>query len=99
MGDIGNGLADDLAVGIPGRAVAGEDDAGAVNVMYGSPAGLMSERSEIWSQRSAGIADVAERLDSFGASLVAADFGRGSTLDLAIGVPGESVRGSLMRVG
>ncbi len=53
----------------------------------------MSERSEIWSQRSAGIADVAERLDSFGASLVAADFGRGSTLDLAIGVPGESVRG------
>jgi hypothetical protein len=83
----------DLAVGIPGFNL----QAGAVGVLYGSPNGLrgenrLSQRRQLWTQDSTGIADVAEAGDRFGATLAGGEFGMSSlATDLAIGVPGEDL--------
>jgi WD40 repeat protein len=83
---------DDLAIG-----TAGEDDsAGAVRVAYGSPTGLTSAGSQLWSQASPGIEGNHEDDDRFGATLAAGNFNgdrdpvTGLGLDdLAVGMPGE----------
>jgi hypothetical protein len=54
-------------------------------------AGLNDRRSQIWSQRTAGITDTAETGDRFGWSLAAGDFDKDGHADLAIGVPFEDV--------
>ncbi len=83
----------DLAVGVPGEDVGTVLDAGAVNVIYGSPRGLTAAGNQLWTQDSPGIEDVAEAQgERFGAALAAANFGKGSQADLAIGVPGEDQR-------
>ena len=43
--------------------------AGAVNVIYGSAAGLTATDNQLWHQNSSGIADAAEAGDHFGGSL------------------------------
>jgi len=95
-GDFNGDTYDDLAVGVPGESVGGTPNAGAVNILYGMPGGLLGDSfapliSQFWHQNSSGIAESAEDGDSFGSSLAAADFGKSSRDDLAIGVPGESV--------
>jgi FG-GAP repeat len=45
----GDGLAD-LAVGVPGEDVAGVSDAGAVQVLYGTPSGLERPGNQFWHQ-------------------------------------------------
>jgi hypothetical protein len=88
----GDGFAD-LAVGVPGEDVGTVVDAGAVNVIYGSPRGLTAAGNQLWTQDSPGIKDMAEAEgERFGAALAAANFGEGSPADLAIGVPGEDQR-------
>jgi hypothetical protein len=94
--NFGNGAQDDLAIGVPG--VTQEDrstivGAGAVNLLYGSAAGLTTGGSQLFSQDSAGVAGTAEYADSFGLALAAADFGGSSQADLAVGVPGEDLGG------
>ena len=84
---------DDLAVGVPNETVAGVFHAGAVHVIYGSPAGLSATDTQFIHQNSTGISDSAEESDQFGLSLAAADFGNGVRADLAIGVPRENVGG------
>jgi hypothetical protein len=87
-GDFGGDGSSDLAVGAPGEDLAA-DDAGAVNVIYGSFAfGLRALDNQFWSQDSTGIIDSSEAHDQFGAALAAVGF-NGS--DLAVGVPGEDV--------
>lgn len=74
------------------------DYSGAVNVIYGSPAGLSPGGNQIWSQASKGIAGTPEggidEPDCFGWSLAAGSFGHDqggrAFEDLAIRVPGES---------
>ena len=85
---------DDLAIGIPGKAVGGQSQAGSVLVVYGGASGLTSTGHRIFDQDSTGggtMLDVAEALDQFGAALVAGNFNDSLADDLAIGAPGEEV--------
>jgi hypothetical protein len=87
---------DDLAVGIPGRAVQAADlsiqeSAGAVEVIYGSATGLQDSGRQLWRQGASAVIGAPEESDGFGSSLSAGDFDGDGFADLAVGVPGESV--------
>jgi hypothetical protein len=92
-GDFGWGPEDDLAIGVPAEDL-GSINAGAVNVIYGSSGGLNSRGNEFWSQNSEGVPDQAERYDSFGSELLAADLERTKEDDLVVGVVNESFSGA-----
>jgi nucleoside phosphorylase len=62
-----------------------------VNVLYGSSTGLTASGDQFWHQNSSGIADAAEEFDGFGFALAAANFGKATQADLAVGVPEEDV--------
>jgi len=86
---------DDLAIGVPDEDIGyplSISDAGAVQVLYGSPVGLSATfqiDDQFWTQNSANIDDQAEYIDRFGYSLAAADFNGDGKDDLAIDVPFE----------
>jgi hypothetical protein len=87
----------DLAIGVPQEDIGAIKDAGAVNVIYGSAAGLTATdpsvpASQFWNQDSAGVPDRAEANDHFGTALAAGDFNHDGFSDLAVGVPGEDLR-------
>ena len=86
---------DDLGVGIPGEdlneGVSLIMDGGAVAILFGSANGLTATGDQIWNQNSPSVFDDAEEFDSFGRSVVAADFNNDGRDDLVIGVPFESV--------
>ena len=85
VADLGRGAQDDLAIGSP----LGASESGQVTVVYGSRTGLVWAGRQVWTQDVAGVPGSSADRDAFGSALVAADFGRGSHADLAIGVPGE----------
>jgi hypothetical protein len=89
----GDGFAD-LAVGAPGENLRSAVDAGAVNVLYGSPGGLqsISPDDQFWTQGKRVVRDAAQGGDQFGATLRAGDFNGDGFADLAVGVPGEDVK-------
>jgi disulfide bond formation protein DsbB len=64
----GDGFAD-LAIGVVFEDVGSADEAGAVNVLYGSAAGLSPAGNQLWHQDRGGIADQAEFQDDFGSAL------------------------------
>ena len=88
----------DLAIGSPDTQVlkdpdpgwSGDDEAGTVNVLYGSADGLSIAGNQLWTQHGRRIKGRVGP-DEFGESLVAANFGkdpgRSSYDDLAIGAP------------
>ena len=86
----GDGFAD-LAIGVPFEDVGVNSNAGAVNVLYGSSSGLTGTGDQFWTQDATGVLDTAEASDDFGWSLAAANFGKSSQADLAVGVPFEDV--------
>jgi hypothetical protein len=90
-GDFNNDGRDDLAIAAAYESVGAAIQAGAVNVLYGTAAGLTSSGDQFWSQNSSDIADTAESSESFGYALAAADFNNDGRDDLAIGVPYEDV--------
>jgi hypothetical protein len=90
--------ADDLAVGVPLENVGSVAAAGAVNVLYGSPAGLSGTGSQLFTQNTQGVGSSAEEGDLFGWTLATGDFNGDTFADLAVGVPGESV-GSVAAAG
>ncbi|MGH2554307.1 MAG: hypothetical protein ACRDHO_01130 [Actinomycetota bacterium] len=79
----------DLAIGVHYENLTSHEDAGAVNVIYGSPSGLTSGGNQFWHQGSPGIDGSPERGDYFAFSLAAGDFDGDGFGDLALGVPGE----------
>ena len=84
----------DLAIGVPFEDLDGTANAGGVNVLYGSPIGLVDDDAQFWTQDSTGIEDSAETGDNFGGSLAAGDFNGDGRSDLAIGVPLEDLDGT-----
>jgi len=91
----GDGFAD-LAVGVPFKDVGGAPDAGAVSILYGSPAGLAAAGSQQWDQDLLGT--IAEANDGLGASVATGDVNGDGYDDLAVGAPGETV-GSIGAAG
>jgi hypothetical protein len=79
----------DLAVGVPSESVDGQDQAGAVNVLYGMERGLSAAGNQLWHQNSPGVLGVAGQYDTFGSSLAQADFDGDGFTDLAVGARTE----------
>ncbi|HXJ67052.1 MAG TPA: CSLREA domain-containing protein, partial [Actinomycetota bacterium] len=91
-GDFNGDGRDDLAVGVPGEEVGSVVAAGAVNVIYGTATGLgTGGKNQMFMQDTPGVVNEAEAGDRFGSSLAAANLGKTSQADLAVGVPGEGV--------
>ena len=84
---------DDLAVGAPGEAIGSLDGAGAVNVLYGSAAGLVAS-PEVFIQGSNGVGGTADQNDTFGRAIAQGLFNDDEFFDLAVGSPGESDGGA-----
>jgi hypothetical protein len=100
IGDFNNDGFDDLAIGVPNEDVGSLEDAGAVNIIYGSTSGLSStvKADQFWSQNTPNVEDVAETNDHFGSALSIGDFNNDGFDDLAIGVSNEGV-GNLSNAG
>jgi hypothetical protein len=97
-GDFDNDGRDDLAIGVPGESFGTRENAGAVLILYGRPSGLSAVDNQFWTQNSPNIFDAQETDDRFGSLLIAANFNGDNFLDLAIGVPDESI-GSAFECG
>jgi FG-GAP repeat len=76
----------DLAVGVPGE----NGVAGAVNVLYGTGAGLSGSGAQVFLQ----VGGRPEAGDRFGSALAAGDFNGDGFADLAAGASGEDVGGA-----
>jgi len=104
VGDFNNDDYDDVAVGAPGEPVITSsgtfDNAGVVNVIYGSSSGLSATvvsgtglADQIWSQNTKDIDGIPAQNDFFGFSLASGDFNDDGHDDLAIGMRGEAATG------
>ena len=91
-GDFDGDDFDDLAIGVRNESLGTlAVRAGAVNVLYGSLAGLTDQDNQFWTQTVPFIQDAAEDHDQFGAALATGDFNNDGYDDLAVGVPNEAV--------
>jgi len=81
----------DLAVGVPGEDIGTTRDAGAVTVLFGSPAGITAAGAQTLYQGAGGAAGSAEPFDNFGTSLASWILANDDLADLVVGVPGEDV--------
>lgn len=100
-GDFNGDWCDDLVIGAPGETIESSNkiSAGAVNVIYGSSAGLVPVvdegglliENQVWTQDTANVEGVAQSGARFGHSLTTGDFNDDGYDDLAIGSPFMSV--------
>lgn len=81
----------DLAVGVPDEDVGSVNQAGAVNIIYGSANGLAGGGNQYWNQDESGMAGGAETDDHFGYALAVGDFDGDGYDDLVIGIPDEDI--------
>jgi hypothetical protein len=101
--NFGKSIEADLAIGVPGEDFGATNfDGGAVNILYGTTTGLTATANQLWHQNSSlggvSILDQVEPADELGSALAAGNFGKGSGIDLAVGVPREGL-GSLGEAG
>jgi disulfide bond formation protein DsbB len=90
-GDIDGDGYDELIIGNPCESIGSIDDAGAVNVLYGSSSGLTSTGNQMWHQNSPDILGICEENDIFGAALGVGDFDGDGYADVTVGVSSEDV--------
>lgn len=93
IGNFDGDREDDLGIGSPGEGVSGQRAAGAVNVLYGTPSGLSTDRDQLWTQNTSGIKGVAGAGFQLGSSLAANDVSSNNRDELAIGIPGARISG------
>ncbi len=97
-GDFNTDGYDELVIGIPGKNVSGELDAGRILVLPGSANGLTMDGYLGLDQGTEDVSGTEEAGDLFGRSLATGDFNGDGFGDLAIGIPGED-RGDLTDSG
>jgi hypothetical protein len=97
-GDFNNNGFDDLAIGAISEDIGTIQDAGAVNVLYGSAARLTTVGDQQFFQGSGGLVGTAEEGDFVGAALSTGDYNNDSFADLAIGAPFEDI-GTILDAG
>jgi hypothetical protein len=88
-GDFDDDGYDDLAIGVPGKDIAGSPGilgAGAVQVVYGSSTGLSGARDRVFTTANDGLGIAADDSDQYGYALAAGDIDDDGDDDLAIGV-------------
>ncbi|MDT0489925.1 FG-GAP-like repeat-containing protein [Streptomyces sp. NPDC012600] len=85
----GDGYAD-IAVGVPGKDVAGKTDAGAVVVLRGSAKGLTGTGSKGFTQNTAKVPDTSEARDQFGSSVRLTDSNKDRRAELVVGAYAEN---------
>jgi hypothetical protein len=85
----------DLVIGVPLEDLNGNEDAGAVQVIYGSIDGLAADSNpdQLWTKNSTDIEGNPENFDAFGATISSGDYNGDGYDDLAIGTPGNDVLG------
>jgi hypothetical protein len=88
----GDGFAD-LAVGVPTENLDGGEDGGAVNVIYGSVAGLTSAGDDFWHQDVTDINNSVKASDLFGYFVTGGDFDGDGFDDLLTSVVGQDISG------
>jgi hypothetical protein len=81
----------DLAISIPREDIKGVSNAGAVQVLYGSPDGLTASGDQVWHQNKPGVPGRNQKNDRFGEVLTVGDFTGDGFADLAVGIPGKTV--------
>ncbi len=82
---------DDLAVGVIGETVNGVDDAGAINVIYGTSIGLDTPNNQLITQALGGVTTSPGNDDYFGYEMTTGDFNSDGIEDLAVGIPDEDI--------
>jgi hypothetical protein len=85
-GDFNNDGFADLAIGVR-RESGSRVESGAVNVLYGSAAGLTGSGSQLFTQNNVGTGNRAQPAELFGSALAAGDFDTDGFADLAVGAP------------
>ena len=101
-GDFNSDGFSDLVVGVPFDPTSGHKKAGAVNLIYGSAAGLQATgdgapNDQLWSQDAVSVMDKAQVADRFGWALAVEDFNADGFDDLAVGATMESVEAVLFK--
>lgn len=92
-GDIDADGYDDAVVGAPGEAVGSRRGSGVVHVFYGGANGIGGQRDEIVSPATTRVRGKAEANDRFGAAVAVGDIDGDGFADLAVGAPGETLKG------
>jgi hypothetical protein len=89
-GDLNGDGRDDLAIGVPDEKIGTGTSAGAVTVLFGSPAGISTTGAVYLHQNLAWIPDASERDDRFGGVLAIGDVTGDKRADLAVSSVGEN---------
>ena len=89
--DFDNDGFDDVIIGAPGEAIGSKENAGAFTIMFGSSAGLVSDRAKLFHQGTPGVPGGVEDGDRWAETLAAGDFNDDGFYDLAVGSPHESI--------
>ena len=98
IGDLDGDGFDDLVIGVPGEAIGNIEEAGAINILFGSANGLTANGDQFFSQNTSGVKGASEAGDHFGEFVALGDVNADSTIDVIVGVPDEAI-GSIAKAG